>query len=85
MTLIFNKYAIKLKNAEICIQLFPKYDVNMQFCTKYATKFKKRSKYALICPIKTFPFSSEYLESSLKKSENRNNMTCHRNLPLNYH
>ena len=29
-----------LKNAEICIQLFPKYNVNMQFHTKYPTKLK---------------------------------------------
>ena len=85
MTLIFTKYAINLKNAEICIQLFPKYDVNMQFRTKYATKLKS-SKYAFICPIKTFPFSSECLESSLNQSENRNNSIekniCHRNPPL---
>ena len=55
MTQIFTKYATKLKNAEICIQLFPKYNVNMQFHTKYATKLKT----VQICPIKTFPFSSE--------------------------
>ena len=40
-------------------------------------------------PNKTFPFSSEYLQSSLNKSENRKNpfaknMTCHRNPPLNH-
>ena len=73
-----------IKNAEICIQLFPKYNVNMQFHTKYATKLKT----VQICPIKTFSFSSECLESSLNPSKNRKNpiaknMTCHRNPPLN--
>ena len=48
----------------------------------------KRSKYAFIFPIKSFPFSSECLESSLNQSENQDNpiaknMTCHRNPPLN--
>ena len=60
----------------------------MQFYTKYATKLKM-SKYAFIlCPIKTFPFSPECLESSLNQSENGNNpiaenITCHRNPLLN--
>ena len=67
------------------IQLFPKYNVNMQFCTKYATKLKT-VQICIYMPNKT-TFSSEYLESSLNQSENRNNpiaknMTCHRNPPL---
>ena len=61
----------------------------MQFHTKYATKIEKWSKYAFICPMKTFPFSSECLESSLNQFENQNNpisknMTYHRNPPLSY-
>ena len=58
----------------------------MLFPGKYATKLKT-VKYAFICPIKTFQFPSECLESSLNQSENRKNpiaknMTCHRNPPL---
>ena len=55
----------------------------MQFRTKYAIKLKMVQIF-IYMPNKNLPFSSEWLESSLNQSENRNNpiaknMTCHRN------
>ena len=75
-----------LQNFKKCRNMhtvIPKYNVNMQFRTKYATKLKT-VQICIYMPNKNLPFSSECLKSSLNQSENRNNpiaknMTCHRN------
>ena len=88
MTQIFTNTVQNLKSSEICIQLFPKNNVDMTFHTKYSTKLKT-VQICIYMPNKNLPISSECLKSSLNQSENRNNliaknMTRHRNPPLNY-